>query len=67
MLERRATNLLILRPFASCCKAIHAITDLYKELREVHKFEGFVMSADTEKLTLDYFKCIVVGCDNQYQ
>ena len=50
---------------SSCCKAMHTIIDLYRELREVHKFEGFVLRTDAEKFAVDYFKRIGERCDNQ--
>lgn len=43
---------------SSCCKAMLTIMDLYRELREVHKFEGFILRADAERFAVDYFNSI---------
>lgn len=50
---------------SSCCIAMDTIIDLYRELREVHKFEGFILRTDAEKLAVDYFKHIGKKCADQ--
>ena len=50
---------------SSCCKAMFTAIDLYRELRELHKFEGFVLRADAERFAVDYFKGIDERFNNQ--
>lgn len=40
----------------SCYQAIKVIVDLYKELRDVHKFEGFVVNSRAEVVVLEYLE-----------
>ena len=50
----------------SCCEAIKVIIALYKELREIHRFDGFVFRSKTEILALEYFQYIALKEDNAH-
>jgi predicted nucleotidyltransferase len=48
----------------SCYEAINATAGLYRELREIHKFKGFVFRAEAETLAMEYLESIYLKENN---
>lgn len=38
----------------TCCEALNIIVELYKELRNIHRFEGFVLNNQAEQIVMEY-------------
>ncbi|MFZ7102753.1 MAG: oxalate:formate antiporter [Peptococcaceae bacterium] len=45
-----------------CCEALKVIIELYKELRDIHRFEGFIFNGQAEQIVREYLKQIEVNC-----